>query len=160
MYELQIIEADLDRPDHAQAVVDLTDAYSRDPMGDGKPLDEDVRRRLIPGLKAHPTTHIFLAYEGDRAIGMALCFRGFSSFYARPLINIHDLSVVPEARGRGVGRKLLEAVAAKGRALDCCKLTLETQDKNPARRLYESVGFARDVHVDDAGAAIFMTMKL
>jgi hypothetical protein len=61
MYELQIIETDLDRPDHAQAVVDLTDAYSRDPMGDGKPLDEDVRRRLIPGLKAHPTTHILLA---------------------------------------------------------------------------------------------------
>lgn len=160
MLDVQIVMADLDRPEHAQAVIDLTDAYSRDPMGDGKPLNDDVRRRLIPGLKAHPTTQILLAYHAEHAVGMALCFLGFSSFYAQPLINIHDLSVIPALRGRGVGRRLLEAVASRGRALNCCKLTLETQERNPARRLYQAVGFTRDVHLDDAGPAIFMTMRL
>jgi len=160
MPPIQIVEGDLDRPEHAQAVLELVDAYARDPMGDGKPLDSEVRRRLIPGLAQHPTTHILLAYDGDRAVGIALCFRGFSSFQARPLLNVHDLAVLPERRGRGIGRLLLEAVAAKARALGCCKLTLETQEHNAARRLYESVGFTRDVHVPEAGAAIFMSRKL
>jgi len=158
--DIVVVEADLARPEHAGAVVELVDAYARDPMGDGKPLDDEVRRRLIPGLAAHPTTHILLAYHGERPVGIAVCFRGFSSFQARPLLNIHDLAVLPEHRGRGIGKVLLEAVAAKATSLGCCKLTLETQENNDARRLYESLGFKRDVHVPEAGAAIFMTRKL
>jgi len=161
MTRIAILEADLAHTAHQEAVVDLIDAYSRDPMGDEKPLPNDVKQRLIPGLREHPTTVIFLAYEGEKAIGIALCFRGFSSFYARPLINIHDLAVLPGYRGQGLGRKLLEAVANKARELECCKLTLETQEHNyTAQKLYKSLGFARDVHVDTAGGAIFMTKKL
>src|SRR5215831_20829294 len=116
MQSVEIVAADLARPHHQRAVVDLIDAYSRDPMGDGKPLDDDVKRRLVPGLREHPTTIIFLAFDGDafdggKPIGIALCFRGFSSFYAKPLINIHDFAVLPEYRGRGVGKRLLESVA-------------------------------------------------
>jgi ribosomal protein S18 acetylase RimI-like enzyme len=157
---MQIIQADLSRREHQQAVIDLIDAYSRDPMGDEKPLPDDIKQRLIPGLREHPTTIIFLAYDEAKPIGIALCFRGFSSFYAKPLINIHDLAVLPEYRGRGIGRQLLEAVATHGRKLGCCKLTLETQEHNhTAQKLYKSVGFARDVHTAEAGGAIFMTRK-
>jgi len=39
-----------------------------------------------------------------------VCFRGFSTFAAAPLINVHDLAVVPGFRGQGIGRRLLEAV--------------------------------------------------
>jgi len=166
MSAIQITPADLTRPDHQQAVIDLIDAYSRDPMGDEKPLPDDVKRRLIPGLREHPTTIIFLAYDGvesdgDKPIGIALCFRGFSSFHAKPLINIHDLAVLPGYRGQGVGRQLLAAVADHGRKLGCCKLTLETQEHNVrAQTLYKSVGFARDVHVAAAGGSIFMTKPM
>jgi ribosomal protein S18 acetylase RimI-like enzyme len=60
-----------------------------------------------------------------------------------------------------VGRQLLETVTAEGRAIGCCKLTLETQEHNyTAQKLYRSLGFARDVHVDAAGGAIFMTKAL
>ena len=69
----------------------MVDAYSRDAMGDGKPLDQDVRAQLIPGLRRHPTTLIFLAFDGDQPVGAAVCFIGFSTFAAKPLINIHDL---------------------------------------------------------------------
>jgi ribosomal protein S18 acetylase RimI-like enzyme len=161
MSTIRIIRADLSRADHQRAVVELIDAYSRDPMGDGKALSEDVKSRLIPGLQAHPTTVAFLAYEGDQAVGIALCFRGFSSFKAKPLLNIHDIAILPEYRGRGIGRQLLEAVAELGRTLGCCKLTLETQENNlTAQKLYRSVGFARDVHTTEAGGAIFMTKPL
>jgi ribosomal protein S18 acetylase RimI-like enzyme len=158
---ITIIRADLARLDHQQAIVDLIDAYSRDPMGDEKPLPDDVKQRLIPGLREHPTTIIFLAYDGEKPIGIALCFRGFSSFYAKPLINIHDLSVLPAYRGKGIGRNLLLAVADQGRKIGGCKITLETQEHNyTAQKLYKSVGFARDVHTPEAGGAIFMAMKL
>lgn len=161
MTPIQIVRGDLSRPEHQRAVIDLIDAYSRDPMGDGKPLPDDVKRRLIPGLREHPTTLVFLAYDGDKAIGIALCFRGFSSFHAKPLINIHDLAVLPEYRGHGIGKRLLDTVADHGRQIGCCKLTLETQEHNSkAQKLYGSVGFARDVHTPEAGGAIFMTMKL
>jgi ribosomal protein S18 acetylase RimI-like enzyme len=158
---INIVPADLSRLDHQKAVVDLIDAYSRDPMGDEKPLPEDVKQRLIPGLREHPTTIVFLAYDADKPIGIALCFRGFSSFFAKPLINVHDLSVLPEYRGKGVGRNLLLAVADQGRKIGGCKITLETQEHNyTAQKLYKSVGFARDVHTPEAGGAIFMAMKL
>jgi hypothetical protein len=71
---IEIVEADLDRPAHQHAVLELTDAYARDPMGNGKPLSAEVRDALVTGLRQHPTTVIFLAYQGNNAIGIANCF--------------------------------------------------------------------------------------
>lgn len=161
MPALDIVEADLSRPEHQQAVVELIDAYARDPMGDGKPLPPEVRRELVPGLREHPTTIILLAYRGDEPIGIAVCFLGFSTFAARALLNVHDLAVLPACRGQGVGRRLLGGVERKARALGCCKLTLEVQENNPrARHVYASVGFAQDVHREAAGGALFMSKRL
>jgi ribosomal protein S18 acetylase RimI-like enzyme len=156
-----VVEADLGRKDHQEAVLAMTDAYSRDAFGDGKPLDPGVRERLIPGLRSHPTTLVMLAFECDRAIGAATCFVGFSTFAAKPLINIHDLVVATGCRGRGVGRRLLEAVEQKARALGCCKITLEVLDRNErALGAYKAFGFAQYELQEGAGQAIFMTKAL
>ena len=161
MAETDIVEADLDRSEHQQAIIDLLDAYSRDPMGNGAPLPADVKRALVPGLRDHPTTIVFLAYRRGRPVGLAICFRGFSTFAAKPLINIHDLAVLPEHRGLGVGRGLLDAVAAKGRTMGCCKLTLEVLENNHrARVLYEAMGFAQATYQPAAGGALFMCKPL
>jgi GNAT superfamily N-acetyltransferase len=158
---IQILEADLGRPEHQRAVVELTDAYSRDPMGDGHPLAPEVRATLIAGLRRHPTTLIFLALDGDEAVGIATCFVGFSTFAARPLINIHDVGVLPSHRGRGVGRLLLAAIEAKARALGCCKLTLEVLENNTrARGVYAAAGFAQATYTPEAGGALFLAKKL
>ncbi len=55
MPPVKIVEADLNRTEHQHAVVELTNAYAMDPMGDGKPLSAEVRHDLIPGLQKHPT---------------------------------------------------------------------------------------------------------
>lgn len=142
MQNLTIIEADLDYPQHQDAIVAMINAYARDPMGNGQDLPEQVRRNLIHGLRTHPASLILLAFHGDAPVGIAVCFLGFSTFAARPLINIHDLAVIPAYRQRGVGRRLLEGVEAKGRALGCGKLTLEVREDNQAaQRLYRDVGF-------------------
>src|SRR2546423_2967644 len=141
---IRVVEADLKLSEHQKAVLAMVDAYSRDSMGKAKPLDHDVRARLIPGLQRHPTTLVFLAFAGEQPVGAAVCFIGFSSFAAKPLINIHDFVVLPTSRGKGIGRQLLEAVETKAKELGCCKLTLEVMDKNhQAVRMYQAAGFER-----------------
>jgi len=157
----EIVEADLSRTDHQEDVLALTAAYALDPMGNGGPLSTESLARLIPGLKNHPTTLIFLAYVDGNAVGIATCFRGFSTFRARPLINIHDLAVRPEHRGQSIGRQLLTAVEERARELGCCRVTLEVQELNTrARRLYEISGFAQTVYAEPAGGALFYSKAL
>ena len=161
MPEIHIVEADLEQADHQRAVLELTDAYARDPMGNGEPLSETVRRELIPGLRKHPTTSIFLAYLDGRPIGIANCFMGFSTFAAKPFINISDLAVLPGNRGCGIGRHLLEAVERKARELGCCKLTIEVQENNHrARHLYQTAGFSPAVFVEAAGRVLYLAKPL
>jgi len=48
---IRIVEADLKLPEHREGMLAMVDAYSMDAMGSGKPLDRDVRTRLIPGCR-------------------------------------------------------------------------------------------------------------
>ena len=124
-------------------------------------LPSNVSRVTKACGRRHPTTLIFLAFDGDQPVGAAVCFIGFSTFAAKPLINIHDLVVLPTSRGKGIGRQLLEAVEAKARELGCCKLTLEVMDKNhQAVHMYQAAGFERYALQEEAGAAIFMSKPL
>ncbi len=137
-----IRKADLANSRDAAAIVEVVNSYAVDPVGGGQPLPADVRERLIPALRSHPTTLVLLAFAGDEPAGIAVCFFGLSTFKARPLLNIHDLAVVPKYRGMGVGRALLHAAEEHARREGCCKLTLEVQDDNSrARALYQTFGF-------------------
>ena len=61
-------------------------------------------------------------------LGMDCRRMWLSTFHAAPLLNIHDLAVVPGVRGQGVGRALLTAVERFATAQRHCKLTLEVRD--------------------------------
>jgi ribosomal protein S18 acetylase RimI-like enzyme len=157
----RIIEADLNDTKHQAAVLRMTSAYARDPMGNGRDLSEDVRNVLIERLRAHPTTLIFLALSDDEPVGIVTCFVGFSTFAGRPLLNVHDLHVVRAHRRRGIARALLDAVESRARELGCCKLTLEVQENNrEALRLYGSFGFVDGRYEPEAGTVLFREKKL
>lgn len=151
-----VVQAELaDSRDAADALT-LLRAFARDPFGQGRDLDPEVRDILIERLRDQPGALVFLARLEDRPVGVAVCFLGFSTFTARPLVNIHDIFVDQAARGRGVARRLLEAVEARARALDCGKLTLEVQERNTnARRLYENFGFVEGLDDEAAGRVLF-----
>src|SRR4051812_28490504 len=141
MTSIHVRPANLHDPQDAAAIVELLDMYSRHEFGSGQPLSPFVRQQLIPGLQQQPGCLVLLAYDDERPVGLAICFWGFSSFNARPLLNIHDLAVAPEARGKGVGWKLLEAVEAAARGRNACRVTLEVREDNEtAKRLYERFG--------------------
>ena len=156
-----VTEADLSRAEHQDAILQLLNAYSMDPMGDGRPLSEVARRDLIPGLRHHPTTVVFLACHGPDPVGLAICFRGFSTFAARPLVNIHDFSVLPAFRGKGIGRQILAEIERYARATGCCKLTLEVQENNHhAKAIYAAAGFSQMLYVPEAGGSLNLSKLL
>lgn len=161
MKGVEIIEANLDLTFHSQAVLDLLNAYASDPMGNGSPLDPEVLKNLIPGLKQHPGTIIFLAFKDKRPIGIIAGFRGFSTFMAKPLINISDFFIHPDHRGLGTGKSLLDAIEKMAIETGCCKITLEVQENNKsAQKVYASAGFSRDIHVPEAGPALFYSKNI
>ena len=158
---LEIVEADLSLERHQKDVVTLTAAYALDEMGNGGPLPSETLEELVPALRRHPTTLIFLAYLDGNAVGIANCFLGFSTFKARPLVNVHDLAVLPEYRGRNIGPRLLQAVEQKALELGCCKVTLEVQEGNTrARHVYASQGFAQALYGDENGGSLFYSKPL
>ena len=55
---------------------------------------------------------VIFALEGDREVGFALFFHNFSTFLGRAGIYLEDLFVLPEYRGKGYGKGLLERLAA------------------------------------------------
>ena len=158
--DLEIRVADLDDADDGAGIIEVLDTYASDPVGGGEPLSADVRRRLIPALRELRHALVFLAVSDGRPVGVATCFFGFSTFKACPLLNVHDLAVIPSHRGRGVGRRLLAAAEEHARARGCCKLTLEVQEDNlPARALYARFGFA-DFVVGNSAPTRFLSKPL
>jgi ribosomal protein S18 acetylase RimI-like enzyme len=142
--EITVREADLADPEQAAALVQMLDAYMRDPMQGGSAPSEQVKRDLIPGLRAHPACYVFFALRGEKPVGFAICFLGFSTFNALPLINIHDIFVRDWARGVGIGKLLLDRIEAKARSMNGCAITLEVrEDNHRARGLYRKFGFER-----------------
>lgn len=140
--KLSIREASLRDSSDGAAIVHVLDTYAADPVGAGQPLPAEVRAQLLPALREHGNARVFLASDGAVPVGLAICFVGLSTFQARPLLNVHDLAVVPTHRGRGIGRALLTAAEDWALRHGCCKLTLEVQDANTrARTLYERFGF-------------------
>lgn len=142
---------------HRTALVMLLDAYARDPMGGGDPLTDDVKARLCDGLATRAGAASFIAWLDSEPVGLINCFEGYSTFKAQPLMNVHDVAVLPSVRGQGIGQALLGAAEAHARERGCCKLTLEVLTGNrPALRSYERFGFAPYALDPAAGQASFM----
>lgn len=163
--DLQVHPTDLADPRQVTAFRALLDHYARDPMGGGAGLSDFATAHLVERLGHHPGFVGFLAWETEgeeaRAVGLINCFEGFSTFAARPLLNIHDIVVRAERRAAGVGQALLRAAEDAARARGCCKLTLEVLSNNHrALASYARFGF-RPYELDPAaGQALFLEKKL
>lgn len=148
-------------PEQAQQLVYLLNQYALDPMGGAEPLAEQVQAELAVKLAERNDTFSFIAYDDDKPVGLINCVEGFSTFLARPLMNIHDIAVVPASRGRGISTMLLKAAEDLARKRNCCKLTLEVlQGNQVAKASYLKFGFAGYELNPEMGQAMFWQKKL
>ena len=140
---ITIQECDFRDPQQRQAVIDLMNHYMASAMG-GKlpPYEENTAKEVIEGLEHHPSKLILLAEYKGEYVGLSNSFINFGTFAAKPFINIHDIVVLDKYRGCGIGRKMMEAIHAKAKELNCGKITLEVRaDNATAQQLYKSMGF-------------------
>ena len=139
----EILECNFSDRRQRDAVISLMNDYMGDEMGGFLPPHSDEKaEKMVEGLANHPSTMVLLAREGNEYIGLANCFINFGTFAAKPFINIHDLVVRKGSRGKGTGRKLMEAIIEKAVDLGCGKITLEVRSDNArAQALYKSMGF-------------------
>jgi len=159
--KIEVCAVDLANPAHAAALLELLDHYARDPMGGGEGLAPEVRANLIAGLSAVPHYRGGLATLEAQPVGLINCFLGYSTFAARPLLNVHDIVVHASCRGRGVGQAMLTFAEQCARELGCCKLTLEVLSNNQqALEAYARAGYAPYVLDPAAGQALFLQKKL
>ena len=163
---LRLAAVDLKNGPISRAWLDLLDHYAQDPMGGGEGLSEHARGHLVRELRVFPGFHGALAWlaaddGSETPVGLINCFTGFSTFAARPLLNIHDVVVHADYRGRGIGRALLVWAEQRARDLGCCKLTLEVLTGNTtALAAYDRAGFAPYVLDPAAGQALFLQKLL
>ncbi|MDO8933262.1 MAG: GNAT family N-acetyltransferase [Rhodocyclaceae bacterium] len=157
---VDVIPLDFDDAAHTRALVELLDHYARDPMGGGSGLAEAVKAVLPERLREIPHFYSALAFVDGRPVGLINCFFGFSTFAAEPLLNIHDIVVHADLRGRGIGQALLAHAEALAREMGCCKLTLEVLSNNQAAlAAYERSGFRPYVLDPAAGQALFLQKR-
>lgn len=158
---LRIAAVDLKNGPISESWFELLDHYARDPMGGGTGLSEYAKAHLVEQLKNLPTFHGALAFDGDVAVGLINCFAGFSTFAAKPLLNIHDVVVRQDLRRQGIGQVLLAWAEGRARQLGCCKLTLEVLANNVgAMASYKRAGYAPYELDPAAGHALLMQKNL
>jgi len=88
-----------------------------------------------------PAAEVVLAWAGGEAVGFALFFHNYSTFLARRGLYLEDLFVVPEWRGRGVGRRLLTHLAKIAVERGCGRFEWSVLSWNePAVGFYQKLG--------------------
>ncbi len=96
---------------------------------------------LRDGFGPQPYFFCLIAEQDGQSAGFALYFFNYSTWMGRPGIYIEDLFVLPELRGRGIGRALLARVAAIAREKGCQRLQWQVLDWNtPAIEFYRAMG--------------------
>ncbi|HEX4647316.1 MAG TPA: GNAT family N-acetyltransferase [Steroidobacteraceae bacterium] len=90
---------------------------------------------------ARPVAEVVFACLDGAPVGFALFFHSFSTFLGKPGIYLEDLYVRPEARGRGVGRRLLAWLARTALERGCARLDWAVLNWNsPSIGFYRSLG--------------------
>jgi len=88
-----------------------------------------------------PGAEMRIAQWQGQPAGFALFFHNYSTFLAKPGIYLEDLFVLPEYRGRGIGKALLIHLAQLAVERNCGRLEWSVLDWNtPAIEFYLSLG--------------------
>jgi GNAT superfamily N-acetyltransferase len=112
-------------------------AYERDP---GAVIATEAGL-LRDGFGTNPFYYCLIAEHNGQPAGFALYFFNYSTWNGCPGIYLEDIFVQPEFRNLGIGKALLQRVAAIAVEKNCLRLQWEVLDWNtPAIDFYRAMG--------------------
>ena len=85
----------------------------------------------------NPNYHYYLIFDENKAVG----FLGFETNYEPKTTKLHRIYLLPEAKGKGIGKKSLTFLKEKVATSGDVKIILNVNKNNAARQVYESQGF-------------------
>jgi len=158
---IEIVESNYTADGHEEFITELLDEYATSITGGGVGLSETVKANVVKEIEKRNNIHTVIAFVDGKPAGLVISIEGFSTFACKPLLNIHDVIVSTEYRGRGIAKMMLGKVEEIALRSGCCKLTLEVLEGNAAaRNLYESAGYKPYQLDPEMGRALFLEKKL
>lgn len=130
--------------DHDVDLLDTALRHLSDDLGDVHVAGQDALNAALGG--AFPSAHAILALEDEALRGAVLFSPVFSTVRGAAGLYVSDLWVSDEARGKGLGRRLLAAAADRAGYLwhaDWMSLAVY-HSSDASRRFYQRLGFAPD----------------
>jgi len=128
-----------------QAMLHAMVSYGGHPLDDDDQIDQRFRVHFTQSLQREDRVFLVAvqAGEAENPVGIveASIVEPHEVFQSKLVLHIHSIYVEPNHRREGIGQGLLRAVLEWGREKGCVEAELNTLVGNPARRLYERVGF-------------------
>jgi len=140
------IEIRAARFEDSEAIQSMVAALARETIGDHQQVftADDVRRYGFGPEKAFES---FVAERDGKVVAAMIIFDDFSSWRGKKGVYVLDIYVAPEARGCGLGRRLIARAADWGRGRGAGYVRLSVDQKNiHGINFYEAIGFTEGSH--------------
>jgi len=119
------------------ALIKALAAYEKDPHAVLATEDSLLR----DGFGERPLFQVTMAEWDSHPMGFAFWFLTYSTWRGQPTLFLEDLFVIPEARGRGVGKALMRFLARTALEKGCARFMWNVLDWNQLSiDFYESLG--------------------
>lgn len=101
-----------------------------------------IDKSIIGKMQNLGYAKIYFSEVDRNVIGIAVCFKGFSTYKQKELLNIHDFYLQKNYQGNGIGRLFLEFIEKECKKNNFCRVTLEVYGDNVnAIKLYKKSGY-------------------
>lgn len=101
--------------------------------------NKDLLKKYVFGKKNY--AEVLIADLSNKPVGFALFFHNYSTFVGKPGVYLEDLFVLPEFRGKGIGKKLFMEIVKIAHNRDCGRIEWSVLNWNSlAIDFYKSLG--------------------
>lgn len=108
-------------------------------LSDEVTATEEILEESLFGPKK--VAEVLLAYYDEKPVGYAVYFYNFSTFTGKPGLYLEDIFVLPELRGKKIGKTLFECLIKTAKEKECGRFEWSVLNWNkPAIEFYKSFG--------------------